>query len=513
MSKRFATLAIVMGLLVSTVPASALQRVRIHVKRVVPIAIVINGNTLSVDPPPKVYQGHLLVPVRRIIEALGLDFEEQGKRIITHAGSKTIALTLGSKYAEIDDDTIELEAAPVEIKDVLYAPLRFFADALDAQAIFDRRANSVSITSSLVGRSESGTLSHGAEREYIGTVTAVDLNSDPPTITLTYNASVKTVPVTADSEVSVQDVNTGTSNPGDLNDVHPGDFAQIFVDKNGHAARVVDAYGSRVGVVAASAGGELVLSDGHVIAPGRETAISLNGKTATVNDVQIGDEVMVRYNIDSSDVRQIIATRQTATEAQPASNGVSISAVDVSPVRPLKADDVATVTMRGTPGGLASFDIGPYIEGLSLAERTSGTYEGSYRVARGVNFANAPIIAHLNVRGTDAPSMQSQTTLTVSTEPPGIGDFAPDPGVVVNNNRPSIYATFVANTVSINPSSASLSVNGHDVTSQCVRSQRFIQYTPGIDYRQGPVDVVVRVADYAGNVSTKRWTFYIKVRT
>lgn len=510
MSKRLASLAIAL-ILVATLPASALQRVGMHIKRVTPIAIVINGNQLTVNPPPKFYKGHLLVPVRRIIEALGLDFQQTGRHITTHAGYKSISLTIGSKYAEIDGDTVELETAPVEIKYVLYAPLRFFADALDAQATFDRKANTVSIDSSLVGRSASGTVSVGSEKEYMGTVTAIDLDSSPATITLTYNASVRTIPVTANVEVQVQDVNTGTGNPGELSDVHPGDFAQIRVDKNGHVTRVIDAYGSRAGVVAASAGSQLVLSDGHVIAPGRETTITLNGKPATINDVQVGDDVMVRYNIDSSDVRQIIATRHTS-EAATAANGVAIASIDVSPTRPLKAGDVASVTMRGTPGGLANFDIGPYITGLPLAERQPGTYAGSYKVTRGVNFADAPIFGHLNVHGVDAPPAQSQTTLTVSTEAPGIGDFAPDSGVVVNNNRPSIYATFEANTVSINPSSASLSVNGHDVTSQCVRSPRFIHYTPGVDYRQGPVDVIVRVADFAGNVATKHWTFYIKVR-
>jgi len=175
-SKRVVALVIAIALATAALPASALQRVRIQIKRITPIAIVINGNTLSVNPPPIFYKGHLLVPVRRIIEALGLDFEEQGKRITTHAGYKTISLAVGSKVAEIDGDEVELEAPPVEIKYVLYAPLRFFAEALDAQAVFDRRANSVSIVSSLVGRSASGTVAHGNEREYLGTVTAIDLD-------------------------------------------------------------------------------------------------------------------------------------------------------------------------------------------------------------------------------------------------------------------------------------------------------------------------------------------------
>lgn len=512
MSKR---LALIMAIAIAALSAQAslAARPKAHPapKKVRPIAIVINGNQLSLEPPPKFYKGHLLVPVRRIIEALGLDFEPEGKRIVTHAGYKRIALTVGSKNAQIGSDEVELEAAPVEIKYVLYAPLRFFADALDAQAQFNRQTNSVEITSTLVGRSGSGIVSLGAAREYLGTVTAVDTDSDPNTVTLTYGASVRTVPLDAQTEVIVQDVNTGTSNPGQIADVHPGDFAQVYVEKSGRATRVVDAYGSRAGKVAASAAGELVLEDGHVIVPGRETTITLNGERASIGDIQIGDQAMVRYNIDSSDVRQIIATRRTTVPPQP-SGPVAITSVDVSPSRPLKAGDVATVTVRGTPNGNATFDIGPYVLGLPMTENGGGTYTGRYVVKPGVNFADAPVFAHLRQGAIDAPVQQSLTTLSVSTEPPGVVDFAPDSGALINNNRPSVYATFATSTVPVNPSSETITVDGRDVTSQCIRTPRFIYYTPGIDYRQGPVDVVVRVADMAGNVATKRWTFYIKVR-
>ena len=82
----------------------------------------------------------------------------------------------------------------------------------------------------------------------------------------------------------------------------------------------------------------------------------------------------------------------------------------------------------------------------------------------------------------------------------------------MNNSRPSIYATFASGVVPVNPSSAKIEVNGHDVTSAATRSDRFIDYMPQVDYRNGPVRVVVRVSDEAGNTATKSWTFYIKSR-
>jgi len=63
--------------------------------------------------------------------------------------------------------------------------------------------------------------------------------------------------------------------------------------------------------------------------------------------------------------------------------------------------------------------------------------------------------------------------------------------------------------IPINVSSVALEVNGHDVTSTTTRTNNFITYSPGVDLPSGLVTVIVRVADTAGNTSTKTWTFTI----
>ncbi|HEY9181227.1 MAG TPA: copper amine oxidase N-terminal domain-containing protein, partial [Candidatus Baltobacteraceae bacterium] len=440
-----------------------------HVKRVgkqvLPIALILNGTRLSVNPPPVFYKNHLLVPVRRILTSLGLSFEKEGRYVRTDAGAKTIQLVIGSKIAQVDNEPVVLDAVPIEIKNVLYAPLRFFTEALQAQAVYNRQTNSVEIISTLVGRSGTGIVNNvNGEVQLLGTITRVNLDSDPPDITLTHNASVRTVSVTPDVTVLVQDVNTGTSNAGNLADLHTGDYAHIYLDKEGAAKRVVDAFGSRTGTVAAIAPDQIVLDDGHVIVPTRATTITLNGSDATADALAVGDQLMVRYNIDSSEPLQIVATRSSAGSPQPPA-GVAISAIDVSPDRPLRAGQTLAVTLRGAPGGVADFDIGPYVRNLPLTEVRPGVYQGTYVVRRGQNFANAPIFGRLNVHGTDAPQAVSHTTVTVSTQAPGIVDFAPDDGAAVNNSRPAVYATFTGGTAAVNASSARIEINGHDVTS------------------------------------------------
>jgi hypothetical protein len=482
-------------------------------KRVLPIALVLNGTLLSVNPPPVFYKDHLFVPVRRILSALGLAFEKEGRYVRTYAGAKTIQLVIGSNVAQVDNEPVTLDAPPVEIKNVLYAPLRFFTQALQAQAVFNRQTNSVEILSTLVGRSGNGIVNNiNGDVQMVGTVTDVDLNSDPPTLTLTHNASVRTLSITPNVVVMVQDVNAGTSNAGDLAQVHTGDYAHVYLTKQGAAKRIVDAFGSRTGVIAAIAAEQIVLDDGHVIVPSRTTTITLNGSYASVDKLAVGDELMVRYNIDSSEPLQILATR-SSKGTPPPQGSVAIGAIEVSPQTPLRAGQMLNVTLHGTPGGLAGYDIGPYVTNLTLKEFQPGLYTGEYTIRAGQNFASAPILGHLNVHGVDAPQGVSKTTVTVSTQPPGIVDFAPDEGATVNNTRPSIYATFAGGTVGVNASSARIEVNGHDVTSSALRTDRFIDYTPGIDYANGPMHVTVRVSDAAGNTATKTWTFFIRKGT
>ncbi|HEY5258664.1 MAG TPA: copper amine oxidase N-terminal domain-containing protein [Candidatus Baltobacteraceae bacterium] len=473
------------------------------------IAIVLNGERLAVGASPRVYKYHLMVPVRSIIEALGLDFTHDGASVVTHVGAKTITLTVGSLLATVDGRAIQLDAAPVVIVDTLYAPLRFFTDALGAQSSFDRKSNTVSIVAQLVGRSGNGLTIRGDTIEQDGTATAVDLNSSPPTITLTYNASVRTVDVQSNAIVDLQDVNANVTIPGELSDVHAGDYVHLVGDRSG-VYHVTDEFGSRVGTVQAVADGQLVLDDGHVVVPSRSTQISIDGTPATVADLQRGDAVTIRYNVESNETRELLVSRPIAPGTAAPGQTASIVSVTTNATRPLRAGETLVVTIRGTPGGAARFDVGPYVSGIAAAQRSPGVYVGSYAIPSGANFADVPVIGHLRVGGQDAPAVGSASTISASSSPPGVIDFAPDDGTTVNNSRPAIYAMFASDAVPVNPSSIVIHVNGRDVTADSVRTPRFIEYAPGVSYPDGQVRITVRVADLAGNVTSKSWSFTIR---
>ena len=120
------------------------------------ITIVINGEKLPIDPSPRVDKGLLFVPVRRTLDALGLPFDRSGNRVTTQVGSKTVVLTVGSRFAQVDGGRVELDAPTLEIASTLYAPLRFLTDVLGAQARYDPRTKTVTIVAQLIGRSGGG---------------------------------------------------------------------------------------------------------------------------------------------------------------------------------------------------------------------------------------------------------------------------------------------------------------------------------------------------------------------
>ena len=73
---------------------------------------------------------------------------------------------------------------------------------------------------------------------------------------------------------------------------------------------------------------------------------------------------------------------------------------------------------------------------------------------------------HLTVGATEAPRAEAAQLVAVTTTPPQIVDIAPPGGQVVNNNKPSIYATYRSPTdVGINPRRVRIEVNGLDVTA------------------------------------------------
>jgi len=481
------------------------------------IVIVVNGETLQGNDQPQLIGGRLLVPLRDVFAALGIALTRSGDTIEARLPTGRLTVDVGSSLANVNGKSVSLDAPVVEIDGESYAPLKLLTAAFGAQATYDQRGSRVEIVSADVGRTSTAEQQRtDGGTDVQGVVSAVDAESNPPAITVVRGGTSRTIALTSDAKIWTEDVTIRSQLRGQLNDVRVGDAVHAILARDGHVVSVFDFFKSASGTLSAVSPTALVLESGRVITPSAGTQISLNSAAARLADLKVGDYVTVRSNPESGELREVVASRALALQsatAPPAGTAapVAIASVAISAQRPLHAGEVLDVSLKGTPGGRATFDIGDYLNGLAMQETAPGTYVGHYTIPERFDVTQVPVYGELAIGASKAPRTQAAATLSAATTPPTIGEVAPPPGQTVNNAQPSIFATFFAPTeIAIDPSSISLEVNGHNVTAAATRSDGFVTYSPGVQLANGPVTVVVRVADSAGNTASKSWTFTIQ---
>ena len=474
------------------------------------IAIRVNGQTLPRDPAPRIVNGRILVPVAKTYGAIGVSVQRIGDELTLSAPGQRVVLHIGSDRALVGDTPVTMDAPATTIDGATYVPLRFFAASLGAQASFNRKSNRVEVTSSIVGRNPALEQRIRGGAQLVGTVSAVDLNSSPPSITVV-RGGARTVSIGSDVQIALQDVVTRTTVAAGIDDIHVGDAVSVVIRDDGRVTSVIARYASRTGKIAATSGSLFVLDGGLMVTPDKSTQITLNAQPATLDELKVGDSVTVRSNPDTNEKRQIIVSRAEPGTPSAEPGATTIDAFTISGKDALRAGDAFTVTLRGTPDGRATYDIGSYVTGIPMTENSPGVYTARYVVPSDVNFGQTQILGHLVAAGVEAPRAQAAKLIGITTAPPQIVEVAPSNGTTVNNTRPSIYATYRSPTdIGINPSSVSIRVNGLDVTPTSTRTDGFITYSPGLSLADGPVNVTVSVSDRAGNAQQRSWSFVVR---
>ena len=108
--------------------------------------VLVNGETLSMNPGPIERAGRVFVPLRSIFERMGASVVYQNGTINATRYRTTVSLTIGSTQATVDGQPQVLDVAPFIVGATTYVPLRFIAQSLGATVNYNNSTNTVSIT-------------------------------------------------------------------------------------------------------------------------------------------------------------------------------------------------------------------------------------------------------------------------------------------------------------------------------------------------------------------------------
>jgi len=150
------------------------------------LSIKLNGELIQLsNTAPIIEKGVTLVPMRSLLEKLGVQVKWD-QATSTVSGSKegrSFSLKIGSMNATANGKAVKLAAAPKQIKNVTYVPLRFAAETAGYQVAWNPSLHQVTLTTGQQTQGSKGFLwkveNKGNTVYMLGTIHTVDKSLYP----------------------------------------------------------------------------------------------------------------------------------------------------------------------------------------------------------------------------------------------------------------------------------------------------------------------------------------------
>ena len=101
-----------------------------------PVNVIIDGEIIEFDVEPQIIAGRTLVPMRGIFEHLGAEvfWHEETRRVTARRelDEQAVSLTIGSLWAVVNGEDVELDAPPMLYGNRTLIPMRFVAESFGA---------------------------------------------------------------------------------------------------------------------------------------------------------------------------------------------------------------------------------------------------------------------------------------------------------------------------------------------------------------------------------------------
>lgn len=258
--------------------------------------------------------------------------------------------------------------------------------------------------------------------------------------------------------------------------------------------------------------------------------LPVGSKTATVNGKQValdvpaavmGGSTMVplRFlgealgaDVKWDGVSRTVVIGTSGESAAPPQTQTGINSFTHDASGWLRAGSTIRVTLVGSPGGEASFEIPGATGSIKMTEASSGRYTGSWTVPADAKLtvSDGALIGILKVGGKER-MIQAGDSVSIDTVAPKITDRRPLPDSRTAQTKPAISVVLDdAGGSGIDTSSVKVSVNGVNVTDETAITQSLAAYKPSKNLPGGDISVAVSARDAAGNQASITWKFSVR---
>jgi len=143
---------VVAGLLLGPVSAgttNAAAAASSSAEKTAAIQLWVDGKQLKLSASIYKENGVTMAPMTDLLNALEASsvYEKKSQTIIIRNSTLTITMGIGQKEAIVNGKTVKADAAAVVQNNVVYVPLRFIAEKLEAKVEWDKAANAVKVKS------------------------------------------------------------------------------------------------------------------------------------------------------------------------------------------------------------------------------------------------------------------------------------------------------------------------------------------------------------------------------
>ena len=474
--------------------------------------VVVNGKLLTA--PVRRSKGSLLLPMRAVFEALQAEVRwfPAAQQITATRGDVTVQLWINRGVAIVNDREIPLAVPPTLYGASTYVPLRFPAEAFGGEVKWNDALQTAIITIAPLTAPAPTPTPPPAPTELAG---VLFMKNTEVGRALLYQDSktgdLALAQLAVETVIQRGKVNTPPQ-PVTFADLQPGDLLAMKRDAAGKLLNVLATYAVATGKVAGIANNKLLLQDGglYSLQP-QARAVDTDGKEVALTEVTVGKEVTLQYTPGAALVWLI------TVPAAPAPAFTPPKIVSVGPVnygKPLKAGDILTIQVSGTPGAAAvTARVGDILTNLPLTEQEPGRYLGNTTIGPNTNATDAPIFAVLRVGATQTAEVRSAQTVSIDTTPPRFDVLIPGQDAQLIDRNPTISASFSDPGGSgIDPAAVKLTLNGADVTKNAVVTAQGISYKAQ-NLPLGLAQLRIDIADQAGNTAFAAWSVNIAAPT